>query len=361
MATASMGIEELEREIAVLGEQLAMRMARWLSLIADFDERRGARAAGFRSTSAWLAWRCGLSPRAGRDHVRVARWLRATPLVAAALADGRLSYSKVRALSRAPEGVDEQVLVELALGSTAAALEQAVRSMRGAASGDVDVANRVHERRFLDCWWDREGGMRVSALLPAEEGAAFMDAIETAAEALHETDADGWRPPVPARRADALAELVLSGAPRAQVVLHVDPESLREVCHLEAGPAVPPDAARRMTCDGELVDGYGRRRRVVSPALRTSLERRDGCCRFPGCDRRHGLQAHHARHWIHGGATDRDNLVLLCRYHHRMVHEAGFDVRMRAGTPTFLRPDGRVIPQVPPPVAHAPPPLRVAA
>lgn len=358
MMTAA--IEDLERDIAAIAAGLASRMARWLGLIAEFDDRGGARRWGFRSTSAWLAWRCGISARAARDHVRVARWLRDAPLIASAFAEGRLSYSKVRALSKVCGELDEAALLELALGSTAAQLEQALRSRRSAPSGDLEVANRVHERRFLDSWWSDDGGLRVSAYLPPEEGAAFVDAIETAAEALHAAGADGWRPPLPARRADALAEVVMSGCPRAQVVLHVDPRSLGETCHLEEGPSVPPDTARRLACDGQIVDGFGRRRRLVSPALRTSLERRDGCCGFPGCDRRHGLHAHHVRHWVLGGRTDPDNLILLCRFHHRLVHEDGFGVAVRDGHFIFTRPDGSVVPRVPPPVAHAPP-MQMAA
>jgi hypothetical protein len=92
----------------------------------------------------------------------------------------------------------------------------------------------------------------------------------------------------------------------------------------------------------------GRRQRVVSPALRTALERRDRGCRFPGCDRRHDLHAHHVQHWAHGGGTDRRNLVLLCRFHHRMVHEEGFTVAGADGERfVFRRPDGVPVPQVP--------------
>jgi hypothetical protein len=133
-------------------------------------------------------------------------------------------------------------------------------------------------------------------------------------------------------------------------------ERAGEVCALEDGPAVASETARRLACDAEIVvaqrgpDGaidHGRKRRVVSPALRTSLERRDGHCRFPGCSRRHGAQAHHVVHWAHGGPTDKDNLVLLCRFHHRLVHEEGFTIAREGGTLSFVRPDGRPVPQVP--------------
>jgi hypothetical protein len=174
--------------------------------------------------------------------------------------------------------------------------------------------------------------------------------------------------------------MIISGSPGAQVVLHVDPAALTctaseadarvgNVCALEDGPAIPSETARRLACDAEVqpvraVGGdrlldHGRKRRVVSPPLRASLQRRDGGCRFPGCARRHGLHAHHIRHWAFGGPTDRDNLVLLCRFHHRLVHEDGFTVAWAdSGTLAFHRPDGRRVGQLP---DLRPPPERVAA
>ena len=87
--------------------------------------------------------------------------------------------------------------------------------------------------------------------------------------------------------------------------------------------------------------------------LRTVLERRDRHCRFPGCERRHDLNAHHVKHWAHGGATSKDSLVLLCRFHHRLVHEDGFTVfRTRDGTFHFRTPDGRRVAEHPRPAAR---------
>ena len=224
--------------------------------------------------------------------------------------------------------------------------------------------------------WEPDGSLSIRGRLPAEDGAAFIEMIETAAAALHGPPAPqpgdpAQRPaPLGARRADALAEIAVSGSPRAQVVVHVDQEALvctatvaaeraGETCELEDGPAIPSQTARRLACDAELVvarpgeDGtidYGRKRRVVPAPLRAVLERRDRHCRFPGCERRHDRHAHHIKHWAHGGATREDNLVLLCRFHHRLVHEEGFTVqRTRDGTFEFFRPDRRRIPQAPRP------------
>ena len=149
-------------------------------------------------------------------------------------------------------------------------------------------------------------------------------------------------------RVDALLELAeasLAGSgecagPDARVVVHVDAAALshdgRGRCELEDGPVICAETARRLGCDAELVaqverDGLplsaGRKRRTVPPTLRRLLEARDeSTCCFPGCDRSRHLQAHHRRHWAHGGETSLDNLVLLCFHHHRLVHEGGYTI-----------------------------------
>lgn len=369
-APENIPIDELESRIAELSATLSATMARWLTLVGEADARGAAVRWGFRSTAEWLAWHCAITVRAARDHVRVARRLRELPRVGTAFAAQELSYSKVRALARARAGADEEQLLELARNQSATRLEASVRGLRGAPSADVDVARRVHAQRTLEWWWDGDGALCLRGRFGADEGAALVEALETAAEALHappgsEEAPTGARPPLGARRADALTEMVLSGAPETHVVLHADLPALAceatgdepragEVCALEDGPAVPSETARRLTCDAVAVTDGGRRRRVVSPALRLSLERRDRCCGFPGCVRRHGLHAHHVEHWVHGGATDRDNLVLLCRFHHRLVHEEGFGVRLVEDAPVFWRPDGTIVDELPEVRARAP-------
>src|SRR4051794_41356071 len=111
---AELHIDRLEADIAALAAELARRLEQWLALVAEFDRRGGARRWGFRGTAEWLAWHCGLAQRTARDHVRVARVLTERPLVREGLANGELSYSKVRALSRAPGSEDEAGLVALA-------------------------------------------------------------------------------------------------------------------------------------------------------------------------------------------------------------------------------------------------------
>jgi hypothetical protein len=87
----------------------------------------------------------------------------------------------------------------------------------------------------------------------------------------------------------------------------------------------------------------GRATRVVAPAQHTALTVRDGGCRFPGCDRPVAwCEGHHLRHWLHGGATDLGNLVLVCRGHHHAVHEGGWRLHRHAdGTFTAIPPHRR--------------------
>lgn len=144
---------------------------------------------------------------------------------------------------------------------------------------------------------------------------------------------------------------------RALIIVHTDPATLAgdrgERCELEGGPPLSPETVRRLACDAgllQVVDGpdgipqsIGRRSRIVPRAMRRVLRARDRGCRFPACTARR-VDAHHIRHWAHGGKTSLDNLALLCRHHHRLVHEQGYTLESSSpGELTFRRPDGRVI------------------
>jgi hypothetical protein len=183
------------------------------------------------------------------------------------------------------------------------------------------------------------------------------------------------------QRADALTFLAESalhqtldpGAPgeRYQIVVHVDAPVLADPeapgqSVLEGGTHVSAETSRRLACDASRVvmrhepDGrvveVGARTRTIPPALRRALHHRDRGCRFPGCGVRFG-QGHHLRHWAQGGPTTLSNLAILCRRHHRAVHEEDYQVeRQPDGELLFRRPDGRQIPDVPlPPVVPGDP------
>jgi len=138
-----------------------------------------------------------------------------------------------------------------------------------------------------------------------------------------------------------------------------DPDAGQAVIEQAGGIHVGKEAARRVACDAGLVElrhsaygevlDVGRRTRTIPTALRRALQSRDRSqCQFPGCSSRH-CDAHHVVHWADGGETQLTNLVLVCRFHHRAVHEEGFQVVAdRAGGFQFLRPNGQPLPAVPP-------------
>jgi hypothetical protein len=222
----------------------------------------------------------------------------------------------------------------------------------------------------------------VRGRLTAEAGAVLVKALAAAREALYQqgraraADTPATGPETPTmeqQQADALALLaetalhhgVDPGAPgeRYQVVVHVDAAVLADA---EASgqsaieeARVPAGTSQRLACDASRVvmrrdaDGrvveVGARTRTIPPALRRALHHRDRNCRFPGCGGRFG-QGHHIRHWAQGGPTTLSNLAVLCRFHHRAVHEEGYQVeRQPDGELQFRRPDGRPLPDVPAP------------
>lgn len=386
---ASLSVDQLEDEIGELAAHINAATCRWLLLVAEYDRREAWKAWGSRSCADWLSLRCGLAPGPGREHVRVARAVAELPLIRAEFAAGRLSYSKARALTRVATPESEGELVGLALHATAAQLDRIVRAFRGVISADLAHANRAHEMRYLTWGWEDDGSLSVRGRLPAEAGQAFINAVAMAQDELR-ADA-GESHDVPAgtsevvespdertaaqARADALALVAehslsatpaaSSGGERQQVVVHADAPVLAGAscegrCELERGPAIPPETARRLACDAAVVrvtegDGrplsVGRRTRSIPPAIRRALRSRDAGCRFPGCSCHRHVDAHHIEHWAQGGETKLSNLVLLCRRHHRLLHEGGFSMHAEpGGALVFTRPDGRRIkPATPPP------------
>ena len=370
-------LERLGDEIAELSAHLDAATACLLDLIREFDARGGWNT-GFRSCAAWLSWRVGLDLGAARERVRVARALGSLPRLAGALARGELSYAKVRALTRVATPETEARLLMVGREGTAAHVERIVRGWRQVdRQAEAREAAQQHAGRSLQVYPDADGMVVVRGRLTPEAGALLQRALEAAGDALHR---QGVYPPdvsaetsASQRRADALALLAESalhqgldpGAPgeRYQVVVHVDAPALADPYQpgqsvLEDGERVAADAARRLACDATRVvmrhdaDGrpveVGARTRTIPPALRRALQHRDRGCRFPGCGLRF-TQGHHLRHWAAGGPTTLLNLALLCRRHHRAVHEEGYQVeRGPDGTLHFRRPDGCLIPESPP-------------
>ena len=383
-------IAELDRlgdEIAELSAHLEAATARLLALIREFDARGGWNT-GFRSCAAWLAWRVGLDLGAARERVRVARALETLPALAEALARGELSYAKVRALTRVATPATEARLLAVGRAGTAAHVERIVRGWRRVdRQAEAREAARQHAGRVLHVYQDDDGTVVLRGRLAPEVGALLLRALDAARETLYQrrrvsgaarpaTDPAAEAPTRAQQQADALALLAETalhqeldpGAPgeRYQVVVHVDAAVLADPNQpgqsvLEEGSHVSAETSRRLACDASRVvmqhDAEGRvvevgaRTRTIPPALRRALQHRDRNCRFPGCNVRVG-QGHHVRHWAQGGPTTLSNLALLCRRHHRAVHEEGYQLeRMPDGTLQFRRPNGWLVPEVPAPAA----------
>ena len=397
-------LELLEREITALATQIHAATCRWLCLVGEYDVREGWATWGTKTCAQWVSLQCGIAPGSAREQVRVARRLRELPLIRAAFAEGELSYSKVRALTRVENVEREQDLLDLARHATASQLERLLRAYRGVVAAERAAAGEPAERWIAFDHAD-DGSLLLRGRLPAEEGALVMAAIEAARDRLAQRDVpagtrdggadvpagpldgdaadvtSGTRgeadPAVPAgtrlsageARADALIaladsylgggpEAVRTGGDRYQVVVHADAGALSGAepggrCELDDGSPLAIETARRLACDASLVqmlerDGQplrlGRKTRTIPPALRRALNARDRGCRFPGCGSRRFLDAHHIDHWVDGGPTDIDNLIHLCGFHHRLLHEGGYRIaRTAGGGIAFHRRDGRPI------------------
>jgi hypothetical protein len=360
--------EALANEITELCSYLYAAEYQLLVKIREFDENGYWGGPGLMSCAHWLNFKCGMGMNAARERVRVARALAELPRISAAFEAGTLSYSKVRAMTRVATPGNEDFLLNIARHGTAYHVETLVRKYRRVQTQrDVHTANAVKVTREVTYYWDDDGAFVFHGRLPAEQGAMILKALEMQMERqfqeMQPADVSAETPeepeprsPAGARRADALAEIAEiymnskpvanSTADRYQVIVHVSEEST----YLEDGPHVSAETSRRIGCDCTVIRmegsdkgeplSIGRRSRLVPPAIRRALRLRDDGCRFPGCTRKQFVDAHHIKLWSEGGETSLENLVQLCRQHHRLVHEGGFSCERAASGEIVFR-DGR--------------------
>ncbi|WP_419947677.1 DUF222 domain-containing protein [Candidatus Palauibacter sp.] len=384
-------------EIAEFCAHIDAAQYRLLTLLRRYDEEE--LWSGWRSCAHWLNWRAGISLGAARERLRAARRLADLPLTSAEMEKGRLSWSKVRALTRMATPENEARLVEFALHHTASQVERLVRAWRSAEAAFQALAGtpelaELADRRRLTVRLTADGMYEVRGLLMPEVGALLVETLDAAGDELYRQERamerevetatgeptpqapahqlPGLRPTPAERRHDALGAWLEDRAEaKVQLVVHTVAGGKAggpDILATEEGSHVPAGTSRRLACDAEAVevkrgpDGsvldVGRRQRTVGWRLRKALDVRDGGCRFPGCGSRY-TQAHHAIPWSEGGETKLDNLILLCRFHHKAVHEGGWRVEMeqagagaaagaRPGAARFRDPTGRVVPAVPP-------------
>lgn len=337
---------DLFREVRMLMGQRHTIDYRLLCVLRELDQRDHLDGRPLHLAS-WLARSFGLGYGAAREKVRTARALGHLPLIDAAFRAGRLSYSKVRALTRVATAGNEAELLAIGVRDSAEVIEQVVRRLKQRER--MDDVQEVIRQRSLTYAWDEDGSLVVRARLTPEQGAIWLKAIEKAEAVLDGGDE------FDVRHADAVTHALeesLNDRPgaartsdRYQVVVHVPAETLsrstpKDGAYIDGGPALHPETVRRLTCDGALVSmlenargevlNVGRKTRVIPWAVRRALKARDGHCQYPGCGQSRYVDGHHIVHWAHGGETRLDNLVLLCRRHHRLVHELGCKVTRTA-------------------------------
>jgi hypothetical protein len=361
-------IDELDAAICRLASRIHAETYQMLVLVREFDDRLGWAKWSFSNCAEWLSWRCGISLSAAREKVRTAQALRDLPEIALAFREGRLSYTKVRALTRVAAVHGEDSLLRYALDATAPAVEERCRQIKNTQPDSVHDARRVWDARALSAWRNpSNGSLCLRVELPLEVGELVMKAIEKALEQNEAADAVGnSQATFQSQQADAFVEIArayldggaadsssASTADRYQVVVHVDEAAL----HGGAGRAdAPLETIKRLACDAGVVVvtedergtplNVGRKQRIVSTPLRRAVVARDRHCMFPGCHRTRYVEAHHVHHWVDGGETNVDNLVLLCWRHHHLLHEGGYRIRRDyQGDLYFIRADGRAIPR----------------
>jgi hypothetical protein len=396
-------LDMLEARICELAGHLAAATYQFLVLVGDFDARGGWASWQLPSCSAWLAWKCQVAPGTAREQVRVARALRELPVISAEFAAGRMSYAKVRALTRIVTADTEAELTELAGPMTAAQLERFVAAHRKVTRLDDE---RARVLRRLSFRIEDDGQLTMTIRLPPADGAVVLRALRAATGDIHESEVEGGSSPEsmprplktpnhsPGSLADALVEVASSyldgkiataaNPDIYQVVVHVGTDALTAAagdvsaetpaamtgeraagqpadpsrCHLEDGPAISPATAQRIGCSatfswmlydhqGNVLD-VGRRHRRPPPSLRRAVRERDGYrCQYPACNSRH-TDIHHIVPWAVGGPTELSNLTSLCEAHHVIVHERGLMVsRATDGALNVCLPDGTLVPPSP--------------
>jgi hypothetical protein len=393
-------VDELTGALCELAGQIHAATAELVRLLGRLDAVDGWQGLGIRSLGHWASIYLGIDLRTATEQARVGRQLEALPAIGAAADAGELGWSKLRLVAKVAEPDTEARWLDLAREMSVGQLGRVVGAYRRASdTDDPDRSENHRERRGIWLFDEPDGLVRVTGLLESDDAAVLRAALAAHAELLgrQESEAEGVgadeegpedagcepaptagdparpsevdptlaaRDPAACRRVDALVSLARAalavgerpddGDDLTQVLLIIDHDVLTvgcEVgrCQLHDGAAIGTETARRLCCDARIQPlihsggqplNVGRSRRLVNRAQRRALRFRDGPgCGFPGCTARH-VDAHHLVPWENGGATDIANLVLLCRHHHRLLHEGGYTAALVDNRPRFFRPDG---------------------
>ena len=413
----------LEAELYGLSARIAAATSRWLEMVGEYDAREAWAQWECRSMAHWMVGHLGESLVTAREHVRVAAALRKFPVLRQTFAEGRLSYARVRAVSRVMDASNEAELVTLAIATTASQLERFVSvAARLTVNDKPDSADDLFERRSMllrqnddDTWELRatlptDAGIILRGLLRERENEfrsehpnevvrgdqrlcdAFAALVAYAAETQPDTDGDesddvgkprsehdsaesfddfdsveaGTDSPI--GPADALLDDSAESSKTVKSTSKRRPKKpkngrfterrRRPLVVINRFPdgdllgrfAIPSTTADRHECDSFCIDldhtadgdplNFGRMRRFPTAAQRRTVLQRDQSCCFPGCNSRLNLHIHHIIEWGQSGTTDVINLIALCGWHHRIIHDQHWTITGQpGGALTFTRPE----------------------
>ena len=356
--------EELRREL----HESDLRDVRIAGLAARFAAGEVWDDAGYVSPIDWMRFNCHQTSTAAANFIAVGEAMQRLPESIQAVSDGAIGFAHVVSMTRTADAVgasfNESALLKKALENSPGKFHYLCNNYRHAAAREryeSEQAELVHNRRLSINKWE-DGSVSLSGILDPVGGAALITALAPLSKksGAHD-DRD-----LEHRQADALVELASGGEQKAQVQVMSSLETLLGAAgapgaHMEhSSMPISSTTVQRLACDSSItrvlldsesvVIDVGRARRVVAGPTKRALNARDGHCRWPGCDRPASRSAaHHLVHWIHGGATDLDNLILLCHRHHWMVHEGKWQlVHLSSGD------DGRML-AIPPTLTFGPP------
>jgi len=366
-------IEELRRLINGMEAECTRRLQR-------FDSGGGYGSTQALTAKAWLRWKCNFSPAAAAGRVAVARELADLPQTTQAFADGDISYAHAAMIAQISEKLGdkmeanaEAILVTAAKELDLARLRMVTIKLQHCLDPDSvrEEVNESHELRFLHLSQTLDGVFYLNGRFDSEGGAI----LQTALNALSGPPTPDDKRSPQQRRADSLVELARQqldrgtlpavGGQKPHVTVTVSMATLANqpgspAADLEWASPIPAETARRLACDAAVTPIFldyesnqpraGQTSRSVSGSQRRALVYRDKGCRFPGCDRpADWTDVHHLKHWADGGKHVMHNLILLCRRHHRMVHEEGWQLVITAeGNLVALMPDRLAFGSIPP-------------
>jgi hypothetical protein len=357
--------EELGKELIRLAGERDLIDLRFSMVAAEFAATDQYDQEGFNSPIDWLRFNCHMTGNAAADRVAVGERIGELPESTDAMVSGRIGFAHMAVMARTANALGtrftEANLIDKAQENSPGKFHHICRHFRHAADRkgfDAEQADLV-ENRWLSLSPAEDGALLLSGVLDPVGGAALRSALQPLARksGAHD-DRDLGR-----RQADALVELASGGEQMAQIQVTSSIETLLGLvgapgAEMEFSLPISSTTVERLACDSSVarvlldsestVIDVGRSKRVVSEPARRALRVRDGSCRWPGCERGASFTAaHHMVHWIHGGTTNLDNLVLLCHRHHWMVHEGKWQL--------VRGEDGRIL-TVPPTLTFGPSP-----